>query len=211
MTSTLLFWIRIGAIALLVYTLFTMIRPMIRRKYIVPKNKKEWGSLVSDLFSLAAGIFLLFILQKNYAAPMDAVMQYKSKPLPAFQFRNLGNNTDESLQQYADKTVILNIWATWCPPCRAEMPELDELQQKYPDKLRVLAISDESDDKIRQFLATHPFRFTTGSFTSSNDLLESINSRPVSILVVKGKVQDIVVGARGFSFFSDWVLPYMEE
>lgn len=211
MTTTLLFWIRVGAIALLVYTLFTMIRPMIRRKYIVPKNKKEWGSLGSDLFSLAAGIFLLFILQKNYAAPMDAVMQYKSKPLPAFQFRNLDTNTDESLQQYADKVVILNIWATWCPPCRAEMPALDELQQKYPDKLRVLAISDESDDKIRQFLSTHPFHFTTGSFASSNALLESINSRPVSILVVKGKVEDIVVGARGFSFFSDWVLPYMEE
>lgn len=211
MTSTLLFWIRIGAIALLVYTLFTMIRPMIRRKYIVPKNKKEWGSLGSDVFSLAAGIFLLFILQKNYAAPMDAVMQYKSKPLPAFQFRNLSSNTEESLQQYADKVVILNIWATWCPPCRAEMPELDELQKKYPDKLKVLAISDETDEKIRQFLSTHPFGFTTGSFTSSNALLESINSRPVSILVVKGKVEDIVVGARGYSFFSDWVLPYINE
>jgi thiol-disulfide isomerase/thioredoxin len=188
-----------------------MIRPMIQRKYIVPKNKKEWGSLGSDLFSLAAGVFLLFILQKNYAAPMDAVMQYKSKALPAFQFRNLGTNADESLQQYADKIVILNIWATWCPPCRAEMPELDELQQKYPEKLRVLAISDESQDIINKFLSTHPFGFTTGSFTSSNALLESINSRPVSILVVKGKVEDIVVGARGFSFFSDWVLPYMEE
>lgn len=211
MTSTLLFWIRIGAIALLVYTLFTMIRPMIRRKYIVPKNKKEWGSLGSDVFSLAAGVFLLFILQKNYAAPMDAVMQYKSKPLPAFQFRNLSNSTEESLQQYADNVVILNIWATWCPPCRAEMPELDELQKKYPDKLKVLAISDETDEKIRQFLSTHPFGFTTGSFTSSNDLLESINSRPVSILVVKGKVEDIVVGARGYSFFSDWVLPYINE
>jgi thiol-disulfide isomerase/thioredoxin len=91
------------------------------------------------------------------------------------------------------------------------MPELDELQQKYPEKLRVLAISDESQDIINKFLSTHPFRFTTGSFTSSNALLESINSRPVSILVVKGKVEDIVVGARGFSFFSDWVLPYMEE
>lgn len=160
---------------------------------------------------MAAGIFLLFILQKNYAAPMDAVMQYKSKPLPAFQFRNLSSNREESLQQYADKVVILNIWATWCPPCRAEMPDLDELQQKHPEQLKVLAISDEPDDKIRSFLATHPFQFTTGSFTSSNALLESINSRPVSILVVKGKVEDIVVGARGYSFFSDWVLPYINE
>lgn len=209
MTSSLLFWIRIGAIGLIVYTLYTLIRPMVQRKYIVPKNKKEWGSLGSDAFSLAAGIFLLFILQKNYAAPMEAVMEYKDKPLPEFYFINARNQRPETLADYANKTVILNIWATWCPPCRAEMPELDRLQKKYPDKLKVLAVSDEDINTVRGFLEKHPFSFQVGSFTSTNPLLQSINSRPVSILVVQGKVVDIVVGARGFSFFSDWVLPYM--
>lgn len=209
MTSTILFWIRLGAVVLLLYTLYTMIRPMVLRKYIVPKNKKEWGSLASDLFSLAAGVFLLFLLQKNYATPMEAVMEYKDRSLPAFRFMNMRTGNEEGLEQYANKVVVLNIWATWCPPCRAEMPALHNLQEKYPDKLRVVAISDEAPEKIRAFLQTRSFAFTVGSFLSSNPLLESINSRPVSILVVNGKVEDIVVGARGISFFSDWVLPYI--
>lgn len=209
MTSTLLFWIRLGAVILLLYTLYTMIRPMVLRKYIVPKNKKEWSSLASDLFSLAAGVFLLFLLQKNYATPMEAVMEYKDRSLPEFRFRNMRTGNEEGLEQYANKVVVLNIWATWCPPCRAEMPALHTLQEKYPDKLRVVAISDETPEKISTFLQTRSFAFTVGSFLSSNPLLESINSRPVSILVVNGKVVDIVVGARGISFFSDWVLPYI--
>lgn len=210
MTPTLLFWIRLGAIALIVYTLYTMIRPMVKRGYALPRVKKEWGALFSDLFSLGAGFFLLFILQKNYSEPMEAVMQYKGKPLPPFSYFNTRTGVEETLASADRKTVILNIWATWCPPCRREMPELDRLQKEYPEQLTVLAVSDEALDKIREFNSSHPYTYTTAVFTSSNELLNSINTRPVSILVVDGKVKDIVVGARGYSFFKDWVLTSTE-
>ena len=210
MTPTLLFWFKLGAIALMAYTVFTIVKPMVVRKYIVPKNRKEWGSLFSDLFALAAGIFLLFILQKNYSAPMEAVMQYKGKTLPSFRFSNVQNGKEESLEGYAENVVILNIWATWCPPCRREMPELDRLQKEYPGKLRVVAVSDEGTEKVAEFSKDHPYSYPLAAFTNSNELINSINTRPVSILVVNGKVEDIVVGGRGYSFFKDWVLPYVE-
>ena len=208
MTNTLLFWFKWGAIALIVYTLFTLVRPMVRRKYIVPKQKKEWGSLISDLFSLAAGIFLIFILQKNYSAPIETVLQYQGKEFPSVQFLNTSTNSTEQVSDYRNKIVILNIWATWCGPCRKEMPELQKLQQEFPNELAVVALSDESADKIRSFQLEKSLNLIMGSISSPNSIISQINTRPVSVLLIDGKVKDIVVGSRGYSFFKDWVLPY---
>lgn len=53
------------------------------------------------------------------------------------------------------KVVVVNFWATWCPPCRKEMPDLDALYRKFKDQgLIVLAISDEDEVKVRAFLKT---------------------------------------------------------
>jgi thiol-disulfide isomerase/thioredoxin len=86
------------------------------------------------------------------------------------------------------------------------MPELDELQKSFAGKgVLVLALSDESPDVINQYLSKNKFSFQSGYFSKSNNLINSINTRPVSILLVDGKVVDIVIGARGFGFFSDWI------
>ncbi len=58
------------------------------------------------------------------------------------------------------KVVLLNFWATWCPPCRKEMPDLDALQKRFASKgLVVLAISDEEAEKVKGFLADKPYTF----------------------------------------------------
>lgn len=188
------------------YTLFTIIRDMVRRKYIVPKQKKEWTGLVSDVFFLGLTVFLLNIIANNYEKPMEAVMQFKGKELPAFSYYNFSSGKEEGLLDQANKVIILNIWATWCPPCRKEMPELDELQKSFGSKgVSVLALSDENPEVINQYLSKNKFSFQSGYFSRSNNLINSINTRPVSILLVDGKVVDIVIGARGYGFFSDWI------
>jgi thiol-disulfide isomerase/thioredoxin len=141
---------------------------------------------------------------------MEAVMNYRGKELPEFSYINTASGLEERLVSTKGKVVILNIWATWCPPCRVEMPELDKLQKAYPDKLSVIAVSDETLDKVREFNQAHPYSFTTAVFSRTNELLNSIDTRPVSILISDGKVKDIVVGARGYSFFSDWFLSSMD-
>jgi len=58
------------------------------------------------------------------------------------------------------KVVVVNFWATWCPPCRKEMPDLDALYKKFKSQgLIVLAISDEQDVKVRSFLKQRPVRY----------------------------------------------------
>jgi peroxiredoxin/cytochrome c-type biogenesis protein CcmH/NrfG len=62
---------------------------------------------------------------------------------------------DLSLKQFAGKIVVLDFWATWCPPCRESVPELRALTRKYdPSKLVLISISaDEDDDTWRKFIA----------------------------------------------------------
>ena len=58
------------------------------------------------------------------------------------------------------QVVLVNFWATWCPPCRKEMPDLDALAREFaPQGLVVLAISDEAEKTVRDFLAQHPVRY----------------------------------------------------
>jgi len=58
------------------------------------------------------------------------------------------------LQDLHGKVVLVNFWATWCPPCRKEMPDLDALYNKYKDQgLVVLAISDEEAAKVSPYIA----------------------------------------------------------
>jgi peroxiredoxin len=62
-----------------------------------------------------------------------------------------------TLSQFHGKTVVLNFWATWCPPCVEEMPSLVEMQQRMTDKgIRVLAVSVDVDEgAYRRFLKDH--------------------------------------------------------
>lgn len=65
-----------------------------------------------------------------------------------------------TLEKYKGKVVVLNIWATWCKPCIEEMPTMDRLQQLHPDKIAVVAVSDEAAEKLVKFKAKSPYTFT---------------------------------------------------
>ena len=57
------------------------------------------------------------------------------------------------LRELKGKVVLVNFWATWCPPCRKEMPDLDALYQKFKDQgFVVLSISDEEAAKVAPFI-----------------------------------------------------------
>ena len=71
------------------------------------------------------------------------------------------------LSELRGKVVVVNFWATWCPPCRKEMPDLETLYQQFKDQgLVILAISDEDAGKVRPFIAkekvTYPILLDPG-------------------------------------------------
>jgi peroxiredoxin len=65
-----------------------------------------------------------------------------------------------SMQDLRGKVVLVNFWATWCPPCRREMPDMEGLSKRFgPRGLVILAISDEDAAKVQPFIAEHKYSY----------------------------------------------------
>src|SRR5262249_24028435 len=72
---------------------------------------------------------------------------------PAFKLDTL-DGKPISLADARGKVVLLNFWATWCGPCRAEIPDLIELQNKYKEHLQIIGLTVDDDDPatIKKFI-----------------------------------------------------------
>ena len=83
----------------------------------------------------------------------------KGKPTPTLELADMQGRSWR-LDQLQGKVVLINFWATWCEPCREEMPSLVALSRQYPDQLVVLAVNyQESATKIQRFLDIVPLTF----------------------------------------------------
>lgn len=75
------------------------------------------------------------------------------EPVPSFTVETLDGRTI-STASLSDKVVLVNFWATWCPPCIAEIPDLIELQNQYEGQLQIIGLSVEegSADEVKRFV-----------------------------------------------------------
>jgi thiol-disulfide isomerase/thioredoxin len=82
------------------------------------------------------------------------------KPAPAFTVTDL-DGREISPASLRGKVVVINFWATWCPPCRAEIPDLVALQEKYKDTLQIIGISEDEGgvDGVKRFAADHKINY----------------------------------------------------
>jgi thiol-disulfide isomerase/thioredoxin len=125
-------------------------------------------------------------------------------PAPAFQIAGL-DGKPVSPADFGGKAVLLNFWATWCGPCRAEIPDLVELQAKYKDRLQVigLVVDDDDLDAIHDFVKK--FRINYPVAVASDDVriqYGGIAALPTSFLLdPQGRVVQKHVGLRDPSLY----------
>ncbi|MGE3273953.1 MAG: TlpA disulfide reductase family protein [Vicinamibacterales bacterium] len=126
------------------------------------------------------------------AAPTDgapgvtSVRFFKDpRAVPAFTLKTLDGAVIDSAS-LAGKVTIVNFWATWCPPCREEIPQFVALQEKYKDHLQIIGISmDEgSIDAVRAFASQHginyPIVMATPEFET---MFEGVYALPTSFVL----------------------------
>jgi thiol-disulfide isomerase/thioredoxin len=100
--------------------------------------------------------------------------------------------------------VVVNYWATWCPPCRKEMPDLSRIADTYRHKgVVVLTISDETPERLQKYLAKYPQSTTTARFTSDAPRTPiermAYGGRPTTLVLGRdGRMRRMLIGGRTY-------------
>jgi len=125
------------------------------------------------------------------------------KAAPDFSLTDM-QGQQVSLSQYKGQVVVLNFWATWCPPCREEMPSMEKLYRDYKDKgLVMLAVNVEENGRkaVAGFLQRQPYSFPILLDTQSvAQNTYGVFRFPESFIIDRnGVVVEKIIGAR------DWL------
>jgi cytochrome c biogenesis protein CcmG/thiol:disulfide interchange protein DsbE len=139
-----------------------------------------------------AAVFAVFLV----VSPIIAVGQ--TGHAPTLALKDIRGRTVR-LSDYKGKVVLLNFWATWCPPCRAEMPDLIRMQREYRSKgLQVIGITYQPEEigEVRQFVrklgVNYPIALGTKDIKTLFDETETL---PVTIVIDRqGNVRDRIEG-----------------
>jgi thiol-disulfide isomerase/thioredoxin len=155
---------------------------------------------------------LLHILQTNFreqdqtsspAQPQSeqVVIRFIRDPdaAPSFAVKGIDGKT-VSLAGAHGKVVLLNFWATWCSPCRMEIPDLVELQKKYQDRLQVigLVVDDADEDAVRKFTERYSINYPIAMATDEMRVqFGGVPALPTSFIIdAQGRVLQKHIGLR---------------
>ena len=106
-------------------------------------------------------VLTLFFTGLVYYSLRDTTAK-EGKPAPVFSLKT-DQGRDVTPTSFGGKVLVLNFWATWCPPCIQEIPSLNQFERKFgPEGVVVVAVSiDKNPEKYKQFLQKIPLAFQT--------------------------------------------------
>ena len=169
-------------------------------------------------FSIFLFCFIIFssISQTNEDVPLNNIaINEIPKPISSIIFEDFSGNEIE-LNDYEGKLVIINLWATWCAPCKKEMPSLDMLNRNKSFKnLQIFPVNMEKPNrkKSKKFFSNLNIQSLKIFFDKDLDFVKEFNLRgvPTTVLInKKGKEFAKIIGEVDFNDekFIKWLLKY---
>lgn len=205
------------AVAFLVYLLWGNERPL-------PRDAFQWTASVIAVLLGVVAIAMSVVTYRVESGLMpvtqDGTPRIKSTEINApaqdFAFLHVASDEPGRLSDYSGDVILVNFWATWCPPCLEELPALNRLQERYRDAgLTVLTISDERRESLIDFERDLPLRTVSAYLPNPRELPQpfrrTLATRPTTYVIDReGTIRDFFLGARTFAAFEQAIRPYMQ-
>ena len=111
-----------------------------------------------------------------------------------------GENEPYYFSDLRNNVVIVNFWATWCPPCVAEMPELQALHKKYGDRVALVLVTNEKPEVVEAFMEKNEYVMPVFYLASEAPAPLSFNAFPTTFIISKdGRVVSKKTGAANWN------------
>ena len=151
--------------------------------------------------------FSLVITAHGFAQSQHRVQELNLKDL---------NGRPIRLSDYRGRVVLLNFWATWCAPCRTEIPDLIKIQKKYRNRgLRVIGITypPQTSAEVRRFVETVKANYRVALGTKLiKGLFDDSEVLPITVIIDRnGNVQDVIRGVLYAEEFNEKIRPLIDR
>lgn len=148
---------------------------------------------------------VIFLYRRDHRDPLE--QRWKGQRAPDLELTAI-DGTTVTLSELKGKQVVVDMWATWCPPCVAEIPHFVRLANEIPaDELVVIGISDEPADVLKPFVESKGIPYTIVSANRLPPPFSEVVALPTTFFIgPEGTIKSVAVGYHDYEQLRDYVL-----